>query len=972
MGSAHEHVPTPVLVERIVTPAVVRRVIRRHRGVGGFGREVPHEHGYSLPVAELDPRDRAVLDVHADVVRLLTRDDPRLRLELATFEAWEALRRDGALPESAIRERMHRVGQAEIDEVRAVLRAQRRLLPPRAGDGRNGVMWSLFAAYWVELRTYDPERLVHDLPTLAARHDEIDRLLAADVPWSIPQDAALDRAAPPTLVPPPEPVATAPTPALTLLGERLTQTVGGQGWAAAIAAAVPPEPRWFSLERRLLHDLRKACIDAERPIVRGDVLRFVTTLGRSPLVRALPHLGPLRVVRHLAKARARTRHAALGALLDAVITTHEQRLRTALRPHLHDALARATRGADSVVEAVSRAKAIEELLDRIIAKGRLDFPTLRDSVSRNHAKLADLGARDLVHDRLLDADKSLARHLDGVHRRGEIYRRGLHRVSALAFGTPVGRALTRFALVPIIGAYAVIETLQHTLGLLVPMHLLQPLPFALIALTILGLVNSARVRHIARTTLRTIGRGLHATFVRLPRWLWRRPFFATPGWRLLARWVLEPALLAAPFAIPILLFVDLPPPWPWVLAAIPLALAIAIVNSALGLRLEEATTDAIVRTRRYLGEDLIPGLIAWLIAVFKALLDVFERVLYAIDERLRARAGTPRRWVVLLAFVALPWRVVAYIARLYVNLSLEPKVNPVKHFPAVTIGHKLIVPLSLALSTSLEPSLGAATANTIAATVLFVVPGLFGFLAWELKENWRLYATNRPRTLRPAIVGSHGETFRALLRPGFHSGTLPKLFGKLRRTLQRPPGPARERALVTLTDKLHHVEHDVTTYFERDVLALAAHAGMHLHVAHIELASNRIRVHLADGTSTQSDGLALGGRSVFVIEAQSGHIVGAFTPAPTTPATQLMVAGLHRTAAVDLIRDRLAAHVAHAPYDIDERGLVVWPGPGYTHERIEPLTTLATPTIRWPDWVAAWSAATRPPADGRVAPRPRC
>ena len=46
------------------------------------------------------------------------------------------------------------------------------------------------------------------------------------------------------------------------------------------------------------------------------------------------------------------------------------------------------------------------------------------------------------------------------------------------------------------------------------------------------------------------------------------------------------------------------------------------------------------------------------------------------------------------------------------------------------------------------------------------IPGIFGFLAWELKENWRLYAANRPPRLKPVVLGHHGETMRGLLRPG--------------------------------------------------------------------------------------------------------------------------------------------------------------------------------------------------------------
>ena len=65
------------------------------------------------------------------------------------------------------------------------------------------------------------------------------------------------------------------------------------------------------------------------------------------------------------------------------------------------------------------------------------------------------------------------------------------------------------------------------------------------------------------------------------------------------------------------------------------------------------------------------------------------------------------------------------------------------------------------------------------------MPGIFGFLVWEFRENWRLYAANRPKGLRPVPLGPHGETMPRLLRPGFHSGTLPKRFAKLRRAERR-------------------------------------------------------------------------------------------------------------------------------------------------------------------------------------------
>ena len=45
----------------------------------------------------------------------------------------------------------------------------------------------------------------------------------------------------------------------------------------------------------------------------------------------------------------------------------------------------------------------------------------------------------------------------------------------------------------------------------------------------------------------------------------------------------------------------------------------------------------------------------------------------------------------LSAFV---WFFVTYLVRIYVNLLIEPQVNPIKHFPVVTVSHKIILPMS--------------------------------------------------------------------------------------------------------------------------------------------------------------------------------------------------------------------------------------------------------------------------------------
>src|SRR5262249_53063802 len=148
------------------------------------------------------------------------------------------------------------------------------------------------------------------------------------------------------------------------------------------------------------------------------------------------------------------------------------------------------------------------------------------------------------------------------------------------------------------------------------------------------------------------------------------------------------------------------------------------------------------------------------------------------------------------------------------NLLVEPQVNPIKHFPVVTVSHKLLLPLAYAppktFHTDPSPlaslllgvvSVPVGKANTIALTVVWGIPGIFGFLAWELTENRRLYRANVSPNLEPETVGSHGETVLRLLRPGLHSGTVPKLYAKLRW--------ARGKAERKREEDLHHVEESV-------------------------------------------------------------------------------------------------------------------------------------------------------------------
>ena len=100
------------------------------------------------------------------------------------------------------------------------------------------------------------------------------------------------------------------------------------------------------------------------------------------------------------------------------------------------------------------------------------------------------------------------------------------------------------------------------------------------------------------------------------------------------------------------------------------------------------------------------------------------------------------------------------------------------------------------------------------------IPGVFGFLAWELKENWRLYKANRSTKLKPVLIGDHGETLLRLLCPGFHSGTIPRLFNKQRRAARRDASNLTSNKQAWFAERLHHESRAVQHFIERELIAL--------------------------------------------------------------------------------------------------------------------------------------------------------
>src|SRR5205823_127220 len=128
---------------------------------------------------------------------------------------------------------------------------------------------------------------------------------------------------------------------------------------------------------------------------------------------------------------------------------------------------------------------------------------------------------------------------------------------------------------------------------------------------------------------------------------------------------------------------------------------------------------------------------------------------------------------------------------------------------------------------------------------LWLLPGAFTFFFWEMQENWRLFRANRSARLRPVVVGRHGETMVRLLKPGFHSGTIPKLFTQLRKAERIAYRTNDWRAARSHRQALVEITRSVRLFIERDFIALLRQSktwkNPNVSVGRIELSGNRIR-----------------------------------------------------------------------------------------------------------------------------------
>jgi hypothetical protein len=954
----------------------------------------------------------------------------RLLFHAGVHLALERQLAEGKLTEARINERIHRIGQTEFDEIRTVLRQENFLLPPRDNRGvyiefvacyleLRYFAATLLPQYFPTIRHFGsidrmlaadvaagrlftdtrpegaPDPVVWlDLPGGEAKREARTEEMppAARTPLTGLQHDLLMRRAENTAalgnvvraavlktrathVASQEQAAAARAGAqieLDRLVGRLQPALAlgdadAAEWRQALAPLLEPAAGGtWPVERRLLYDLQKVCVDHERGLYTVDLIGCALSFGRRPVKRPLPGQGVVLLVKHLRSAARRLQRARLSdrdrsrlnGLLWAAVHRSEDKLRARFRPVIEGALDDVGMRPQNFPEQIARHKLTEELLDRLSESGFLNMGHLRDALSRNDLKLHDLsGPRELVTgDPLIRLNRRFAVVLDGVYHPGEIYLRSLQRLSSLAFGTRPGRFLTRYLALPFGGAFVILEGLQHVVGPVVKeitgdkIHLLTPLSFSLLGAFLFALLHLAMFRNAVGVALVASFRATRGLLIDLPAAALRQPLVRrvldSRSFALFLQYVLKPLVVTLPVAVALKIS------GLGTHVSVPAGAAVFLVTSLLlntrpGRNLEETLSDWLMRSWDQIRTNILPGIFHLVMDTFKRVVEAVERGLYTVDEWLRFRSGESRLSLVSKAVLGAVWFLATYIIRIYINLLVEPTINPIKHFPVVTVAAKLMIPLLFLVKPYLEappPHLGLWLLWAFLWVTVLFLPGLAGFVVWELKENWRLYRANRAPTLRPVAIGHHGETMVRLLRPGLHSGTLPRLYAKLRRAERRAYRTGSWEASRKHRATLYDLEESVRRLVEREFLQLLEEGNGWRHVrvtaGEIDLGSNRIRAELCCPELAEAS-------TWIAFEELSGWLVaGLATPgwlhrlspeqAPTLTAA---LAGLYKKSGVDLIRQQIEAGLGTAirSYDIAEDGIVVWPGDGYDCEAVYPL-----------------------------------
>jgi hypothetical protein len=717
-------------------------------------------------------------------------------------------------------------------------------------------------------------------------------------------------------------------------------------------------------EAALLHELQNICLDHEREMYKLDIVEYVLSAGRRPLRRPLPSQRLVRITRtlrgsvpNLTAARLSDQdRGELESLLQKALQRSEDRVRLRFRPLVTNALQDVGLSPRNPLETVAFRKMVEELLDRVIDSGFLTFSDLRDTISRNQLKLPDLtDPQDFIRgDPLIRLDRRLAIVLDGVYRPGEFYLRWLERFTALNFGTKVGRLFTRYVTLPVGGGFLLLfalirvfhlrgreQTLNEAAAERAPVEeasaFFDPLNITLwvaFSVVIFGLIHSKVIRANIAHAGRSIVRSMRKAFVDFPLWVARHEtlerFLNSTLFQLFFWYVLKPGLLTA---LVVALVERLREGWLEVLLCF--LAANFVINSRPGEVIGHSLLKMFHNFFEMLRGGLIPGLIRFIERVYKQILHSIEGGLFRVDEWLRFRGGETNGQIFIRSVATLIWMPISYLARFNLVVLIEPCFHPLK-FPVVTVATKFYIPfvpiIKPAMTGWIQPVFGSVLTEIVVWWIVFWLPDVFGFIFWEMKENWSLYRENRRQAVAPVAVGSFGETIRGYFQPGFHAGTLPKLFAKIRHAETRALRTGNYSAVRQYRATLADIEESLLKFIGREFCVLLEQSvvwrGQSLKATRVEMSGNRIRFHLAHPNFPDQPLMP-------TFENRCGWIVAGLNAAPWLVSLSSEARAdlhnalvlLYKIAGVDLVREQVYAMLPSPQdhYDFSPQGLVIWP-----------------------------------------------
>ncbi len=722
----------------------------------------------------------------------------------------------------------------------------------------------------------------------------------------------------------------------------------------------------WPVEAKLLYDLQKAYNDYQRKLFALDLVEWALSAGRRPIKRPLSSLQIVRTTKHLRSAAQRLTMARvsdedrqrLAKLLQTAQHRCEERLRERFRPVLQGAFYDVGLTASSPPEQVALQKMIEELLDRITENGFVTFSDLRDTLSRNQLKLPDLADPHSFWrgDPLLRLDRRLATLMEGVYQHGQFYLRWLESCSSLFFGTTLGRFVTRNLVLPFGGALALVKGLEICVNDYGSSFLesaegvaaefsLPWFTFLLLGAFFLCLTRFHALREFLLESGSRSYWFLRLVCYEVPARLWQLPVVQ----QLLRSW---PVLLLYWYVLrPLALAGVLWWNWPQLCSSLAMAaftflVTDLILNSRFGSAISEAITEVLVLSYGWLRFDVLQGLFRRINHFFKRATTMVEYVLYTVDEWLRFRSDESDLTLLLRAVLGVLWFPVGYLIRLYFIMLIEPSINPLK-LPLSSLAAKFLLLLPWYAGMLLPPFAGSRElmerltplGHTLAILLTFAVivptlylfPSAVAFFLWEMQENWRLFRANRSAKLRPVVLGRHGETMRQLLKPGFHSGTIPRLFAQLRRAERDAYRTGIWRFARTYRQALREVARSVQLFVERELLVLLQQskswANQPVRVGQLVLSCNRVRIELMHTDfSTEPAWLAFEERSGWQLGSLEEvgwlkHLSVDQRQAMTSALT-----GLYKIAGVDFVREQLTALLAPAnpSYELTDHQLVIW------------------------------------------------